>query len=250
MSLTAVQVKANANYQCSECGDTELVQSHHEIPGDDDSQVCLCAGHHADRHPDLPRALFFSVMQQPWWQNKSASSLAREHKVHSRTVIRYARRLGISRGYLDEEQEERLCAALALVPRWRSKEEKEADAVSRYLARRQAAQARLGPIDSYYTVSPAAEVLGVTRQTISRWLRDGTLNGREVGRKVVIQRTAVIELQMQQANVAGLELVNLIEKLSPILRNDAARKLADAFAKVGEQSVQSATGFRRVKVKG
>lgn len=104
----AIIVKANAHYTCQECGSTELIQAHHEIPGDDDSLVALCAECHSRKHPDVPKALFFSTNHQPYWYNKSASSLAKELGVHSRTVIRAAKRLNISLGELSIWDEELL----------------------------------------------------------------------------------------------------------------------------------------------
>lgn len=106
LKLSAVQVKSNANYTCRQCGSTELVQGHHRIPGDDSTLIALCAECHSQKHPDVPKALFFSANQQPYWHNKSASSIARELQVHSRTVIRAARRLGVPLGFLTDEGEQ------------------------------------------------------------------------------------------------------------------------------------------------
>lgn len=106
MNLAAVRAKANAHYQCQECGSTELIQAHHEIPGDDTSLISLCAECHSQRHPDLPKALFFTKGIQPYWHNKSASSLAKELGVHSRTVIRAAKKLEIPSGELSPWDEE------------------------------------------------------------------------------------------------------------------------------------------------
>jgi len=99
-NLVALKVKANAHYTCQECGSTELIQAHHKIPGDGNSLIVLCAECHSKRHPGVPKALFFSTNNQPYWHNKSASSLAKELGVHSRTVIRAAKRLKILPGEL------------------------------------------------------------------------------------------------------------------------------------------------------
>ena len=105
-NLVVLGVKANAHYTCQECGSTELIQAHHEIPGDDSSLVVLCAECHSKRHPSLPKALFFNKSIQPYWHNKSASSLAKEIDVHPRTVIRVAKRLEILPGELSPWDEE------------------------------------------------------------------------------------------------------------------------------------------------
>ena len=97
--LLAVRVKSNANYVCQECGSTELIQAHHQIKGDDDSLIVLCANCHSKKHPKVPKPLFFvAKVRQPYWWNISASTIAKQIDVCSRTVIRKARRLGIPTG--------------------------------------------------------------------------------------------------------------------------------------------------------
>lgn len=107
-NLAAIKVKANAKYTCQICGSTELIQAHHEIPGDDNSLIPLCADCHSKKHPNLPRALFFNKRCQPYWFNKSASSLALKWGISSRTIIRAAKRLGIHPGELNSSDEERI----------------------------------------------------------------------------------------------------------------------------------------------
>lgn len=82
MSIATVRAKANAHYTCQECGSTELIQAHHEISGDDDSLVALCAECHSQKHPDVPRALFFSKGIQPYWKNISATSALQSRRIY------------------------------------------------------------------------------------------------------------------------------------------------------------------------
>jgi hypothetical protein len=91
-------VKSNAHYTCIECGSTELIQAHDPTGKHVDPSVgqCLCAGHHADKHPNVPRALFFSGNKQPYWINISASSIAKQTGCHPRTIIRKAKKLGFT----------------------------------------------------------------------------------------------------------------------------------------------------------
>ena len=100
------KIKSNANYTCQECGATEFIQAHHEIPGDDDSLIVLCGECHSRKHPKIARALFFSKSSQPYWHNKAASTLAKELGVHSRTIIRAAKRLEIMPGELSSKDEQ------------------------------------------------------------------------------------------------------------------------------------------------
>ena len=122
-TITATRVKANSHYTCQECGATELIQAHHMIPGDDTSLVCLCADCHSKKHPSMPKTLFYSIWQQTYWYNKSASSIAKKLKVCSRTVIRAARRLHIGRGDLSQYDEDLLTSNLFKTPK--TKEPKE-----------------------------------------------------------------------------------------------------------------------------
>ena len=42
--------------------------------------------------------------------------------------------------------------------------------------------------DKYWTVTQAAKEFGVTRQTVSRWIKDGKLSADKVGRTVLINK--------------------------------------------------------------
>ena len=96
----SIKVKARADYLCELCGFDQMVQAH--APNGDHSDwrdgVCLCAQHHWEQHPNLPRRLFFMELYQPYWPNVAASALGREFNRHSRTIIRAARKLGIPSG--------------------------------------------------------------------------------------------------------------------------------------------------------
>jgi len=123
-NLAAIKAKANAKFTCQECGSTERAQAHHERPGDDSSLICICAECHSAKHPDIPKALFFNKNQQPYWHNKSASSLARELRVHPRTVVRAAKHLGIAGGELTRQDEARLRTILPRAAKPKREEER------------------------------------------------------------------------------------------------------------------------------
>jgi len=98
----SVKVKARANYLCELCGSDQKVQAHAPDGNHSDWRdgVCLCAQHHWEQHLDMPRSLFFTGAQQPYWPNVTAKALAIEFNRHSRTIIRAARKLGIPSGTL------------------------------------------------------------------------------------------------------------------------------------------------------
>ena len=103
-------VKTNAHYQCQICGSTEFLQAHdptHRHIDTNDGQ-CLCAEHHSMQHPDIPHNLFFNKRLQPYWDNISASSLAKRVNVCSRTIIRNAKHLNIKSGTLSKKNAELL----------------------------------------------------------------------------------------------------------------------------------------------
>ena len=102
-NTAAEKAKVKAAYACQECGSKELIHTHHEIPGDDESIVVLCAHCHAKKHPDVPLELFLNSCHKgrsPYWQNKTAAALAKQLGRHSRTIVRRARRFNIPRGEL------------------------------------------------------------------------------------------------------------------------------------------------------
>ena len=45
--------------------------------------------------------------------------------------------------------------------------------------------------DEYFTISQAAEQVGVTRQTIARWVKEGRLAGERLGRECLIPKELV-----------------------------------------------------------
>ncbi len=103
--IASLRVKSNARYTCQECESTEKIQAHHKIPKDDNTLVVLCANCHSKKHPRVPWQLFHTKSSQPYWENKSASTLARDIGVHPKTVWRAARRLSIPSGVLTNEAE-------------------------------------------------------------------------------------------------------------------------------------------------
>lgn len=113
-SKWATIVKAKANYQCQVCGSTELLQAHDPTGEHTDFRVgvCLCALHHSEKHPDVPKALFFNKNCQPYWNNMSASSLAKKLDVCPRTIIRRAKALHIQQGVLSIRDKNRLALPL------------------------------------------------------------------------------------------------------------------------------------------
>jgi len=89
---------------CQECGHTDLLQAHHIISRSDggsdnpENGIALCAWHHADKHPELPRGLFFAIACGPRdAQGWTAARVAELIGCHRSSVVRHARKLGIER---------------------------------------------------------------------------------------------------------------------------------------------------------
>ena len=162
-SLVAIRAKANQHYTCQECGATELIQAHHQVRGDDSSLISLCAECHSQKHPNVPKALFFNTDNQPYWYNKSAASLAKSWGLCSRTIIRAAKRLTVPKGILSEDDEDRIKrAVLGRKP----------------LTERNKKKKRSNEL---LTVPNAAKMLGKPKMTLYRWLDSKRLIGVEVG---------------------------------------------------------------------
>lgn len=57
--------------------------------------------------------------------------------------------------------------------------------------------------DSYFTISQAAKHLGVTRQTVSRWVAEGKLLTEKVGRETLIEKAELERYRVDQAILEG-----------------------------------------------
>lgn len=65
--------------------------------------------------------------------------------------------------------------------------------------------------DKYFTISEAARQLGVTRQTVSRWIGDSRLAGERIGRETLIKKADVYEYQKKRiVDNAAREIVAMI----------------------------------------
>ncbi|MFC1897551.1 helix-turn-helix domain-containing protein [Chloroflexota bacterium] len=51
--------------------------------------------------------------------------------------------------------------------------------------------------DEYLTISQGAKELGVTRQTISRWIKEGKIPAEKIGRETIIEREALRKYQIK-----------------------------------------------------
>jgi len=61
--------------------------------------------------------------------------------------------------------------------------------------------------DRYFTILQATNEFHVTRQTISRWLKEGKLHGEKVGRETLISKKEVQQLQQERVHES---LVNFL----------------------------------------
>jgi len=176
----SIRAKSNAKYICNECGTTERIQAHHEIAGDDSSIVVLCAECHSKRHPEVPRGLFLHKNRQPYWHNKSASSLAKEIGVHPRTVIRVSKRLGVLSGDLSKEDEHliRKYCGLGIKNSWRVM---------------QRAEKLLENNATLLKVGEVAEGLGISPMTVYRWVRRGKLEALQMDGTIRVEEEALNE---------------------------------------------------------
>jgi excisionase family DNA binding protein len=64
--------------------------------------------------------------------------------------------------------------------------------------------------EDYLTIAEASKFLGVTRQTVSRWIKDGRFNVEKVGRQMLIDVNDVLTLQ---SNILGNLIIRTIKYL-------------------------------------
>jgi len=116
--LDTAKIKGKYDFVCNECGSMENIQAHDPTGFHTNWRqgIALCGDCHSKQHPDVPKDLFLPSTHQPYWPNISARALAEEFGVHSRTIIRRAKRLAISPIYpLSDDDKERLRKPLMCV---------------------------------------------------------------------------------------------------------------------------------------
>ncbi len=69
--------------------------------------------------------------------------------------------------------------------------------------------------DDYVTVSQAASLIGVTRQTISRWVKQSKISGEKIGREVLISRN---ELDKYRSNIRDRFVQNVTDAVIDVIR--------------------------------
>ncbi len=198
-NVAAIKAKTKAHNTCQECGATELIQTHHEIPGDDSTIVVLCGECHSRKHPDAPKALFLSIHRQHYWFNKSAASLARELRVHPRTVIRAARRLEILPGDNLSPWDEELIRNNIPKLSWGKPKPRE-------MHQRQLVRERRAPVteftiitDAFLSVPKAAKQLGKPKVTLYRWIEANKLIAVTFGGILFVPKSELERIKKVQA---------------------------------------------------
>jgi excisionase family DNA binding protein len=79
--------------------------------------------------------------------------------------------------------------------------------------------------DKYFTISEAATMAGVTRQTISRWVATGQIRAEKVGRNTLIPRRALLRYTREKPmgelrEIVSKEIVNHADLLLGVGEND------------------------------
>ena len=107
--------------------------------------------------------------------------------------------------------------------------------------------------DDYYTLSQFAEFFNVTRQTVSRWLKNGEIVGEKIGREVLIHKNEFDKLGDKFDRNIGKyfirEIANNIRKIYNYSKEDKVQPIG----KDGEYIIFGITkrdGFKsRVRVR-
>lgn len=102
--------------------------------------------------------------------------------------------------------------------------------------------------DKYYTISEAAQELGVTRQTISRWISEGRLVAETIGREKLIDKEqldefADIRISMLLARYVDRKLIAHIKKQYNYTKEDAIERF-------GAKPKRDAIGYSIIRKDG
>jgi excisionase family DNA binding protein len=197
MSNATIRAKANAHYTCQECGSTELIHAHHEIPGDDDSLIVLCAECHSKRHPDLSKSLFLSKSNQPYWHNKSTASMAKQWGVSSRTIIRTAKKLEIKEGELTAWDEELIKNSINKLNRKPKTPKQIKPKIT--LAKKEPLLSYSISTEDLMTVPQAAKAIKIHFATLYRWIDAGTVLTVDFGGITFVPKSEVDRLIKKKA---------------------------------------------------
>lgn len=61
--------------------------------------------------------------------------------------------------------------------------------------------------DRYFTISESAKALGVTRQTISRWIKEGKIPSEKVGRETLIKKKDLLKYHSSKLTKAAADSI-------------------------------------------
>ena len=67
--------------------------------------------------------------------------------------------------------------------------------------------------DEYFTISEAAQMVGVTRQTVSRWIKEGELFAEKIGREVVIRQDKLLQYKCSKVVERFGEALSMMAEL-------------------------------------
>jgi excisionase family DNA binding protein len=94
--------------------------------------------------------------------------------------------------------------------------------------------------DNYITITEAAKQLGVTRQTISRWISKGYVPGEKIGRETLIKKKDLYKYHNWRLSEAAADsVIALINaKLDEYLRKEGYINADERFMGVEESKYQ------------
>jgi len=95
--------------------------------------------------------------------------------------------------------------------------------------------------DEYYTISEAAEQVGVTRQTISRWINEGKLLAEKIGRETLIKIEQVNQLIDERLTVLIGKYVD--RRLGTFLKEKYNYTKGDIIEPLGTKRKPFAIGY-------
>lgn len=100
--------------------------------------------------------------------------------------------------------------------------------------------------DEYVTLSEAAALAGVTRQTISRWIKEGKLTGEKIGREVLIRTDELYQLK----SVDEIFVNHILDIMADEVRKSGNFSKKDKIKRIAYQEENRTIVFSIIKSDG
>jgi len=107
--------------------------------------------------------------------------------------------------------------------------------------------------DNYITITQAAKQLGVTRQTISRWIAKAYVSGEKIGRETLIEKKELYKYHLMKLSEAAADSIMALytAAVADIFREEGLMKphFRVEFAEDGDENIIHLSDEEKAEVK-